>query len=605
MDSWVWMLVGFATGIVFTAIIFLIFRKDSSPELEQLADDRGAQLSKAEMKAAVLQDRLVEAESVHEEECRKIEADYEEKLAAAEADYREKLATLEKQFADLDAAFAAQLVVEEEQELEEDEEEFDAGSVDEEYDEEAAAVTAAIAAKAALAEDELLGASDLGDEDLYDAVEAAVDDERLLTDEEADLYGFDELDTAELLEEPAEDELFDAALLATGTGAGAVFGADDNGVEQLDEEPVFEFEEAAEFGEEFDPYNEETIEGEFVEVSSEDPAADTAVAVEETVGDQEEPSAAAKITVAAGSAAIAAAVLSDDSDDEEEVIAADVEDIEPEMIAAAETADAGDDFTVTTEELPEFLQDAPPEDFAESPVDEIENEEGVSDLPAASAALAGAAAIGAMASSDDDQEASQEMEEKLPDGFEDSQEETGEPVLEDETIEQTGGEPEAVGDEMAEASAAAAVAGELQEVEEEPEPDLLEPDWPEDTSTWKGEFFNNMKLEGDPVLVREDAEIDFDWGLGSPAPEIEVDGFSVRWKRTADVPPGLYRFTVTCDDGARLWVDGRLVISAWYDHTEMTFRREMQLEGGPLELMLEYYENELIALIKVSWERIG
>jgi len=57
--------------------------------------------------------------------------------------------------------------------------------------------------------------------------------------------------------------------------------------------------------------------------------------------------------------------------------------------------------------------------------------------------------------------------------------------------------------------------------------------------------------------------------VGSPAPEVNADGFSVRWTRTADLPPGLYRFTVTSDDGARLWVNDRLVISAWYDHTEM------------------------------------
>ena len=114
-----------------------------------------------------------------------------------------------------------------------------------------------------------------------------------------------------------------------------------------------------------------------------------------------------------------------------------------------------------------------------------------------------------------------------------------------------------------------------------------------------------MKLDGEPVLVREDAEVDFDWGMGSPAPEVNADKFSVRWTRTADLPPGLYRFTVTSDDGARMWVNKRLVISAWYDHTEMTFRREMQLPGGPVDLRLEYYENEMAALIKVSWERIG
>jgi hypothetical protein len=136
-------------------------------------------------------------------------------------------------------------------------------------------------------------------------------------------------------------------------------------------------------------------------------------------------------------------------------------------------------------------------------------------------------------------------------------------------------------------------------------PTAVEPLWPEDSSTWHGEYFNNMTLVGEPVLVREDAEIDFDWGTGSPAPEIDDDGFSVRWTRTATLRPGLYRFTVTSDDGARLWVNERLVISAWYDHTEMTFRREMELPGGPVDLRLEYYEKSMLAMVRVSWEKIG
>jgi len=44
---------------------------------------------------------------------------------------------------------------------------------------------------------------------------------------------------------------------------------------------------------------------------------------------------------------------------------------------------------------------------------------------------------------------------------------------------------------------------------------------------WRGEYFNNMGLSGAPSLVRDDAEINFDWGSGSPAPgAIGSDRFS-------------------------------------------------------------------------------
>jgi hypothetical protein len=182
------------------------------------------------------------------------------------------------------------------------------------------------------------------------------------------------------------------------------------------------------------------------------------------------------------------------------------------------------------------------------------------------------------------------------------------PVVEADQVENeemgvVAGASEMVRQEATETELEETAVEEPVQVEEEAAP--AKPPWPEDTSTWQGEYFNNMTLEGEPVMVREDAEIDFDWGTGSPAPAIDDDGFSVRWTRTANLRPGLYRFTVTSDDGARLWVNERLVISAWYDHTEMTFRREMELPGGPVELRLEYYEKSMLAMIRVSWEKIG
>ncbi|MHB0855968.1 MAG: hypothetical protein ACYC5M_00185, partial [Anaerolineae bacterium] len=46
---------------------------------------------------------------------------------------------------------------------------------------------------------------------------------------------------------------------------------------------------------------------------------------------------------------------------------------------------------------------------------------------------------------------------------------------------------------------------------------------------WRGEYYSNPMLRDDPVLVRTDAAVDFQWRLGSPAPSVPVDGFSVRW----------------------------------------------------------------------------
>ncbi|MFQ5924339.1 MAG: NBR1-Ig-like domain-containing protein, partial [Anaerolineales bacterium] len=82
---------------------------------------------------------------------------------------------------------------------------------------------------------------------------------------------------------------------------------------------------------------------------------------------------------------------------------------------------------------------------------------------------------------------------------------------------------------------------------------------------WRGEYYDNRKLEGDPALIRNDTEIDFDWKLKGPGSGLPADDFSAQWSRELRFNAGTYRFSVSVDDGARLWVDDRLVIDEWHD----------------------------------------
>ncbi|MFO7662052.1 MAG: PA14 domain-containing protein [Chloroflexota bacterium] len=117
---------------------------------------------------------------------------------------------------------------------------------------------------------------------------------------------------------------------------------------------------------------------------------------------------------------------------------------------------------------------------------------------------------------------------------------------------------------------------------------------------WKGEYFNNRNLSGAPVLTRDDAAINFDWGTGSPAPGIPADGFSVRWTRTLNYPAGTYRFDVFSDDGIRLWVNNQLVIDQWRDQSDGRFSANVNLPGGPVPLQVQYYENVGRAAVNVT-----
>jgi hypothetical protein len=112
---------------------------------------------------------------------------------------------------------------------------------------------------------------------------------------------------------------------------------------------------------------------------------------------------------------------------------------------------------------------------------------------------------------------------------------------------------------------------------------------PVQITEWRGEYYNNVNLRGSP-LVRNDHRISFDWGTGKPMKGINADGFSVRWTRRLDFEAMTYRFYVRADDGARLWVDGDLLIDQWHDASVRTLTAERTMTRGKHDVRLEMYE---------------
>jgi hypothetical protein len=123
-------------------------------------------------------------------------------------------------------------------------------------------------------------------------------------------------------------------------------------------------------------------------------------------------------------------------------------------------------------------------------------------------------------------------------------------------------------------------------------------------SDWRGEYYANPSLAGDPVYVRNDVTIDFNWGGGSPDPRLPDDHFSARWGRGLFFPEGFYRFTILPDDGVRFWIDGQLFIDEWHDSGLVPYSFELYLPEGEYSLWLEYYENLGGAMIQLTWTKI-
>jgi len=81
-----------------------------------------------------------------------------------------------------------------------------------------------------------------------------------------------------------------------------------------------------------------------------------------------------------------------------------------------------------------------------------------------------------------------------------------------------------------------------------------------------------------------------------------TDGWSVRWSGELRVDtPGEYTLIVTSDDGARLWVDGAVVVDAWSAHTVRDDAVEITLEAGRHPIRLEHFDQEGVAFAKLSW----
>ena len=121
----------------------------------------------------------------------------------------------------------------------------------------------------------------------------------------------------------------------------------------------------------------------------------------------------------------------------------------------------------------------------------------------------------------------------------------------------------------------------------------------------KAEYFNNTSVSGDPELTRTDPGIDFNWGdPGGPGTPIGVDGFSARWTADLEAPrTETFRFITNSDDGVRLWLDGKLLIDNWTDHSPTENIAVVNLVGGRIyALRMEYYEQGGGAVASLAWE---
>ncbi|MBN1249801.1 MAG: hypothetical protein JXC32_19215 [Anaerolineae bacterium] len=118
---------------------------------------------------------------------------------------------------------------------------------------------------------------------------------------------------------------------------------------------------------------------------------------------------------------------------------------------------------------------------------------------------------------------------------------------------------------------------------------------------WDVTYWNNISLSGKAAYTGVDGMLLHDWGERAPREGVNADYFSARWTQAVDLEAGTYSFSMTSDDGVRLYVDERLVIDQWYDQASTTHVGEIALAAGRHRIVVEYYERTGSAVAILTW----
>ncbi len=117
-------------------------------------------------------------------------------------------------------------------------------------------------------------------------------------------------------------------------------------------------------------------------------------------------------------------------------------------------------------------------------------------------------------------------------------------------------------------------------------------------------FYRGQDFSGTPLLTRNDAAINFNWDYDRPAFNIPQENYCVRWTGALRAPvSGTYTFTISTDDGMRVWLGDKLIFDEWRPQSPSKFQKKIALQAGEFyPLRVEYYQLGYQARAVLSWQ---
>lgn len=110
----------------------------------------------------------------------------------------------------------------------------------------------------------------------------------------------------------------------------------------------------------------------------------------------------------------------------------------------------------------------------------------------------------------------------------------------------------------------------------------------------KAEYFNNSDFSGTPVLARNDATVDFNWGSLAPAKGVNPDGFSIRWTGKVTAPEtGKFMLGWRGNGQITVYLDGKAVIDDQQNRRTKNFSADIDFVAGKTyDIRVDYVENK-------------
>jgi hypothetical protein len=119
-----------------------------------------------------------------------------------------------------------------------------------------------------------------------------------------------------------------------------------------------------------------------------------------------------------------------------------------------------------------------------------------------------------------------------------------------------------------------------------------------------GRYYASREFIGTPLLTRVDPTVNLPFSTASPGPGVPADNYAVRW--VGQIRPRFsetYTLFTRSDDGARLFIDGRLVINRWQNQGTTEVAAQVPLDSSRThDIVVEYYEATGGAEMQLLWQ---